>query len=193
MIGRRFWMTGLLAMLALLTVAAKPAEDWPPGMAILHGFVFHDLNSDGRWNHPNGNGPYDRLNPDRWEPGLGGVMFSVVCEDLTAGFESVARIMDKEEDVFKTGDFGPVLPPCEWVVTMHIPEGYAPTTPVSQTVVMPAAGGTTFPAVLFGLTTTQLPRTGMVAHPFLRGAAVFVTLELGIAVGAGIHERRRRQ
>ena len=80
MIGRRFWMTGLLAMLALLAVAAKSAEDWPPGMAILHGFVFHDLNSDGRWNHPNGNGPYDRLNPDRWEPGLGGVMFSVVCD-----------------------------------------------------------------------------------------------------------------
>ena len=81
--GRRWWGALILAILALSLIAARPAQDWPPGTAILHGFVFHDLNGDGKWNHPNGNGVFDSAKPELWETGFGGVDFTASCGDFS--------------------------------------------------------------------------------------------------------------
>lgn len=186
------WLVMLLVMLALLTVAAQSAQDWPPGTAILHGFVFHDLNGDGKWNHPNGNGPFDPQKPEKWEPGFGGVHFTVSCGDFSILYYSEPRTVDAAGNIYATGDFGPVLSPCEWTVTMHVPVGYRATTPIQQKAVIPAAGGTAFPAVLFGLARVGLPRTGPVAQPVLLGAGIFFGAEMLVAAIAGLLARRRR-
>ncbi len=189
---RRWWWALLLAVLALGAAAARPAQDWPPGTAVLHGFVFHDLNGDGKWNHPNGNGPFDPIKPDKWEPGFGGVHFTARCGDFSVTGYSEPRSVDAYGHVFATGDFGPVLSPCEWVVELHVPKGYVATTPVKQLAVIPDAGGTAFPAVLFGLAGGRLPKTGAVEQPFLLGAGLFLGGEILAAAIAGMLVRWRR-
>ena len=192
MFKHKAWAVVRLTVLALLTVAAKPAQDWPPGTAILHGFVFHDLNGDGKWNHPNGNGAFDPAKPATWEPGFGGVNFTASCGDFAITGYSEPRTVDAYGNVFATGDFGPVLSPCEWTVTLHVPKGYVATTPVQQKAVIPDQGGTAFPAVLFGLAGGHLPKTGAVAQPLLLGAGILFGAEMLIASAAGLLARRRR-
>lgn len=190
--GRRWWGALILAILALSLIAARPAQDWPPGTAILHGFVFHDLNGDGKWNHPNGNGVFDSAKPEAWEPGFGGVYFTASCGDFSVVGYSEPLSVDEYGHVFATGDFGPVLEACDWTVTLHVPQGYVATTPVQQKALIPDAGGTAFPAVLFGLAGGALPKTGAVQQPFLFGAALVFGGEMLIAAVAGLIERRRR-
>ncbi|OQA16069.1 MAG: hypothetical protein BWY63_02793 [Chloroflexi bacterium ADurb.Bin360] len=190
--GKRWCGALVLVLLALASLAARPAQDWPPGTAILHGFVFHDLNGDGKWNHPNGNGVFDPAKPDKWEPGFGGVHFTASCGDFSVVGYSEPRSVDAYGHVFATGDFGPVLTPCDWTVTLHVPEGYVATTPIQQKALIPDAGGTAFPAVLFGLTGGTLPKTGAVAQPFLLGVALVFGSEMLLATVAGYFERRRR-
>lgn len=190
--GKRWCGVLILALLALASIAARPAQDWPPGTAILHGFVFHDLNGDGKRNHPNGNGVFDPAKPDKWEPGFGGVHFTASCGDFSVVGYSEPRSVDAYGHVFATGDFGPVLTPCDWTVTLHVPEGYVVTTPIQQKALIPDAGGTAFPAVLFGLTGGTLPKTGATAQPFLLGVALVFGSEMLLATVAGYFERRRR-
>jgi len=190
---QRCLMALLLAVLTLGMVAARPAQDWPPGTAILHGFVFHDLNGDGKWNHPNGNGPIAPTKPETWEPGFGGVYFTASCGDFSVVGYSEPRSVDEYGHTFATGDFGPVLSACDWTVTLHVPAGYVATTPVQQKALIPDAGGTAFPAVLFGLRAGRLPKTGAVEQPFLAGAGLVFGLEMVIAGAAGLLARRRRR
>lgn len=181
----------LLGILVLSSIAARPAQDWPPGTAILHGFVFHDLNSDGMWNHPNGNGSFAPEEPATWEPGFGGVPFTVSCGSYEEIFYSEPRSVDEAGNVYATGDFGPILSECEWTVTMHVPEGYIATTAASQKIAIPEAGATAFPAALFGLAPGKLPVTGYAAPDLIKVAGGFFGMQMLVAVVLGLIARRQ--
>jgi hypothetical protein len=165
----------VLALLLLLSVAARPAFEQAP----MGGMVFLDQNRNGQL--------------DEGEPGIGGVNFTANCNDETIiHFYSEPRTVDQFGNVFATGTYGPVLSPCDWVVTIQVPDGYTATTPTQQVVTMlgPNRGSA---LVYFGLYggPASLPDTGMVQDPFLVGAAAFLGVEILGAAVLGLIDRRR--
>lgn len=173
----RQWFPLLLAGLALLSVAAKPA-DWGPDTGSIRGAVYLDLNRNGAY--------------DVGEPGVGGVWFTASCGGLTVHYYSEPRVTDEYGNTYATGTYGPVLSRCDWVVEMQVPEGYMATTPVQQTVSLPGPErGSAF--AYFGLyLSTGLPPAGMDGGSFLGTAALFGGGMLGVAVALGLAARRKR-
>ncbi len=173
----RQWVPLILAVLALLSVAARPA-DWGPDTGSIRGAVYLDLNRNGAY--------------DVGEPGVGGVWFAASCGDLTVHYYSEPRVTDEYGNTFATGTYGPVLSRCDWVVEMQVPEGYMATTPVQQTVSLPGPErGSAF--AYFGLySSTGLPPAGMDGGSFLGTGALFGGGMLGVAVALGLVARRKR-
>jgi hypothetical protein len=174
----RKWGALLLCVLVLFGIAAKPTQDWPEDWAILHGFVFHDLNANGV--------------RDEGEPGVGGVNFTATCNNETSiDFYSEPRTV-QFGNTYLTGDFGPVLSGCNWNVAMHVPEGYVPTTDTEIVVSIPEQGDQATP-FYFGLRTgSYLPATGAGMGEGLRVAAGILGLPALIGAALGLFTRKRR-
>lgn len=177
--NRRWWLA-VLCLLALVSIAARPA--YGPNEGSIRGAAFLDMNRNGV--------------RDEGEKGVGWVFFTVSQGDYSHTYHSEWQTTDAAGNQYATGTFGPApLHAGTWTVTFKVPEGYAATTPVQQNVYVPSQGiGEVYLGLYPGAGTVAgasvLPASGF-EHAVLLFAMLAVTTMGGASAFAlGLAHRR---
>lgn len=171
-------------LLSVLSASAVLAE-YGPNEGTIRGAAFVDNNKNGQM--------------DQGEQGLGWVYFTISNGSYSHTYHSEWQTVDSAGNTYATGYFGPApLAKGGWNVKLHVPEGYAATTPIEQVVYVPGAEGGHVAYVYMGLYPKKgvggggaLPSSGVGSNTAMFGALAVLALGVVVAGGLGASERRR--